>query len=60
MDRKEKMKQIFEVMADITLELLKATKEAKTSIKEDEMNMVSATLQLYNAIADNHQPELFR
>lgn len=56
---KEKMVQIYETMADITLEFLNKTKEAKTIITEDEMNMVSATLQLYNAIADNHQPELF-
>lgn len=56
---KDKMVQIYECMADITLGVLNKTKEAKTIITEDEMNMVFATLQLYNAIADNHQQELF-
>lgn len=56
---KEKMERIFEEMADITLENLKKIKEAKTIMSEDELNMVSATLQLYNFISDNRQPELF-
>lgn len=56
---KDKMIQIYEEMADITLENLKKIKEAKTIMSEDELNMVSATLQLYNFISDNRQPELF-
>lgn len=55
-----KMVQIYEAMADITLSLLNKEKEAETSISDDTRNMVSATLQLYNAIADDRQPnELF-
>lgn len=53
------MIQIYEEMADITLENLKKIKAAKTIMSEDELNMVSATLQVYNFIADNHQQELF-
>lgn len=56
---KEKMIEIFNVMADITLNNLKKNKEAGTILDETDLQMVSATLQLYNAIADNHQPELF-
>lgn len=51
---KEKMVQIYEAMADITLALLNKTKKAKTIITEDELNMVSATLQVYNFISDSN------
>lgn len=56
---KDKMIQIYEEMADITLENLKKIKAAKTIMSEDELNMVSATLQVYNFIADNHRQGLF-
>lgn len=56
---KEKMIQIYEAMADITLAHLNKEKEAGTAISDDTRNMVSATLQLYNAIADDRQPEIF-
>lgn len=56
---KEKLIQIYEVLADITLAQLNKIKEADTVLDDDDINMISATLQLYNATADNHQPELF-
>lgn len=56
---RNKMEQIFDVIADITLNTLNTKKEAKTYLDEQDIEMVSATLQLYNAIADHHQPELF-
>lgn len=56
---KEKMIQIFEVLADITLAHLNKIKEADTTLNDSDISMISATLQLYNATADNHQPELF-
>lgn len=56
---REKMEQIFDAIADITLNVLNTKKEAKTYLDEQDIEMVSATLQLYNVIANNHQPELF-
>lgn len=56
---KEKMVQIYETMADITLENLKRIKEAEAIMGERDIRMVSATLQIYNFIADSHQPGLF-
>lgn len=56
---KEKLIQIYEVSADITLARLNKIKKADTTLDDDDISMISATLQLYNAIADNHQPELF-
>lgn len=57
---REKMVQIYEAMADITLSHLNKEKEAETSISDETRNMISATLQLYNAIAEDRQPkELF-
>lgn len=56
---KEKMVQIYEVMADITLSHLNKEKEAETPISDETRNMISATLQVYSFIADNHQQELF-
>lgn len=57
---KEKMIDIFNEMAEITLENLKKIKKAETIMDETDIRMVSATLQLYNIIADNQQPELFQ
>ncbi len=56
---KEKLIQIYEVVADITLAHLNKIKEADTILDDSDIGMISATLQLYNATADNHQPELF-
>lgn len=57
----EKMIQICEAMADITLARLNKIKEAETFMDETDHQMVSATLQFYNIIAENRQPEmLFR
>ena len=57
---KEKINQIFEAMADITLERLKGIKEAKTTLSTQDIEMVSATLNLYMATADNPEPDLFQ
>ncbi len=56
---KTKLNQIYEVVADITLAHLNKIKEADTTLDDGDISMISATLQLYNATADNHQPELF-
>lgn len=56
---KEKVEQIFNAMADITLKRLERCKEAE-DFGTREIQMVSATLQMYHSIADNHQPELFQ
>lgn len=56
---KDKMKQIFEIMSDIALARLNKCKEAERIPNDYELDMVSATLQMYNFIADNHQPPLF-
>lgn len=56
---KEKMTQIFGTMADIALTRLEKHKAAESIPGEDVIQFVSATLQIYNFIADNHQPELF-
>lgn len=57
---KEKINQIFEAMADITLERLKGIKEAKTAPDNQDLEMVSATLNLYLLIADDSEPNLFQ
>lgn len=56
---KEKIIQIYEVMSDITLAHLNKIKETDTTLDDGDIGMISATLQLYNAIADCQQPELF-
>lgn len=56
---KTKLIQIYEVMADITLSHLNKIKKADTMLDDSDISMISATLQLYNATADSHQPELF-
>lgn len=56
---REKMVQIYEAMADIALASLNKEKEAGTAISDDTRNMVSATLQLYNAISEDRPPEIF-
>lgn len=55
---KEKLIQIYEIMADITLANLNKIKEADTTLDDSDISMISATLQLYNATADNHQQEM--
>lgn len=57
--KKEKLIQIYEIVADITLSRLNKIKEADTTLDDSDISMISATLQLYNATADNHQTELF-
>ena len=49
---KEKLIQIYEVMADITLAHLNKIKEADTVLDDSDISMISATLQLYNATAE--------
>ncbi|MEZ3474892.1 MAG: hypothetical protein K1W27_19265 [Lachnospiraceae bacterium] len=56
---KEKLIQIYEVVADITLEHLNKIKEAETTLDDSDISMISATLLLYNATVDKHQLELF-
>lgn len=50
MGNKEKLVQIYENMADITLTMLKRAKEAETIPNNEQLQMVSATLLLYNAM----------
>ena len=57
---KEKIVQIYETMADITLTHLKKIKEAEATLSAQDIEMVSATLNLYLATADNHEPNLFQ
>lgn len=47
---REKMIQIYEKMAEITLARLEKVKEADTTPDDCDLGMVSVTLQLYNAI----------
>lgn len=56
---KEKINQIFEAMADITLTRLKKIKEEKTLPGSQDFEMVSATLNLYLATSDNSEQDLF-
>lgn len=56
---KEKIDQIFEAMADITLTRLKKIKEANALPDSQDIEMVSATLNLYLATSDNPEQELF-
>ncbi len=56
---KEKLIQIYEVVVDITLAHLNKIKEAETTLDDSDINMISATLLLYNATVDKHQLELF-
>jgi len=56
---KEKMVQIYEAMADITLAKLNEIKKDKGRFSAGEIEMISATLQLYNAISDSKQPGIF-
>lgn len=56
---KEKLIKIYEAMADITLEKLNKIKEADNMLDDDAISMISATLQLYNAISDCQPQELF-
>lgn len=58
--KKEKIVQIYEAMADITLEHLKKIKEAEATLSIQDIEMVSATLNLYLSTADNHEPNLFQ
>lgn len=53
---KEKMIQIYELMADITIANLKEIKENEAVFVESDAHMVSTILQLYLAIGDNNQP----
>lgn len=56
---KNKISQIYETMADITLSRLNEIKEAETQFSENEITMVSATLNLYNTIVRIFPQELF-
>lgn len=56
---KEKMAQIYEAMADITLGRLNKIKESEAILDKQDIEMVSATLNLYLATADNPVPDLF-
>lgn len=55
-----KMVQIYEAMADITIDCLNKIKEANTMPDESVMSMISATLQLHNSIACRQNPDLFQ
>lgn len=57
---KEKTVQIYEIMADITIDCLNKIKEANTTPDESIMSMISATLQLHNFIACSQKPDLFQ
>lgn len=57
---KEKMVQIYEIMADITIDCLNKIKEANTTPDESIMSMISATLQLHNSIVCSQKPDLFQ
>lgn len=57
---KEKMVQIYEIMADITIGCLNKIKEANTTPDESIMSMISATLQLHNSISCSQKPDLFQ
>lgn len=57
---KEKIIQIYEIMANIVLAHLKKIEEAGGCFTEEETKMVSAVLNLYMATADNPVPDLFQ
>ena len=58
--KKEKIVQIYEAMADITLEHLEKIKRTGDALSAQDIEMVSATLNLYLSTADNHEPNLFQ
>lgn len=60
MESKDKIVQIYEIIADIALFHLNKNKKANTIPDEFTMSMVSATLQLHNSIACNQKPDLFQ
>lgn len=54
---KEKMIQIYEKVADMTLEILDtAIKNKAGYLDEDDLNMVRTTLNLYDAVSRANQP----
>lgn len=55
----DKLRLIYEKMAEITLARLEKVKEANTTPDDCDLGMVSVTLQLYNAIGEDYRPELF-
>ena len=55
---KEKMIQIYEAMADMTLEMLNKSKGKVLYLEEDELEMVRTTQSLYETINHANQPEI--
>ena len=56
---KEKMAQIYEAMADITLGRLNKIKESEAILDKQDIEMVSATLNLYYATAYSNKTDDF-
>lgn len=52
---KDKLVQIYETVADMTIERLSKLQGQRLALDEFDIDMISATLQLYNAISNNQQ-----
>lgn len=53
---KEKMLQIYEAMADMTLEMINTRKKNVSYLEKDELEMVRATQSLYETVNRTNHP----
>lgn len=56
MEEKEKIVQIYEKMADMTLEMINKSKENALYLDDNELEMVRTTQSLYETINHANQP----
>lgn len=58
LEEKEKLKQIFNLMADKAIEFLEFKKDEKLRSANIRNDDISALIQLYNVISENKEPPL--
>ena len=58
MESKEKMEQIFDAMADMTLEMISESRERLLYLEQDQLEMVRTTQSLYETINHANQSSI--